>query len=377
MIAPRKILVMKLRALGDTILMTAPLQELRRAFPDAEIHAIVSKPWAEILEHHPAVDKIWTYERHKEATSRAKTLARLALTLRREKYDCVVNLHASPSSSTLAYALGAKVRSIHFHGHKDKNRHSTVVVPGKGTLKPVIERDMDTVRALGVSIPAGRMPEIFIQPGEIDRAKHRLEQKGLTGPLLALGIGASRQTKVWPLDRFASLAIRWCDQYQGSVVCFTSQTEEEIARKFFQHVDEKLLAWYQDRDARNAVRARIASEVQIPVRAIGAIVKNAALYLGNDSGPKHIAVACGTPTVTVFGPEDPFEWHPYPLAQHPIHYIEGLPCRKDHQPGMRPWCGLHECVIEEHRCMRGITEDEVFRTVHRLYEQNRDPAVES
>lgn len=368
-IAPRKILAIKLRALGDTVLMTAPLAELRRAFPNAQIDVLVTKNWAELLENHPAVNRIWTYERHREATSRAKTLARLALQLRREKYDCVVNFHASPSSSTLAYALGAKVRSIHFHGHKDKNRYSTVDVPGKGVLKPVIERDMDTVRALGVSVPAGRLPEIYLQPGEVERARQRMEQKGLSGPVLALGIGASRPTKRWPLERFASVAIRWCDQFQGSVVVLNSQDEEGVARELFNHVDAKLFQWYQDRDARNAVRARIVNETQPPLRVMAAMLKVSSLYLGNDSGPKHIAVAVGTPTITVFGPEDPFEWHPYPLDRHPIHYIEGLKCRKDHAPGMRPWCGLHECKIEEHRCMRDLTEDEVYRTVSRMADE--------
>src|SRR5262245_7453241 len=94
--APRKLLAMKLRSLGDTVLMTAPLFELRNAYPEAEIHVAVSSHWAPLLENHPAVDRIWTYERHPDRASRAKSLTKLALKLRRERFDCVVNFHASP-----------------------------------------------------------------------------------------------------------------------------------------------------------------------------------------------------------------------------------------------------------------------------------------
>lgn len=369
MFAPRKILAIKLRALGDTILMTAPLLELRKAYPNAEIHVVVTEAWAPLLENHPAVDRIYTYVRRESAPSRAKAIARLAIDLRKNKYDCVVNFHASPSSSALAAAMGAKVRSIHYHGHKDKNRYSTVTVPGKGVLKPVIERDMDVVRALGPHIAPGAMPKIFLDAQETTRALQRLEQMGLYGPILALGIGASRETKVWPLERYAELAIRWCDQYRGSVIVFHTRQEELLSHRFFDALDRKLVEWYADPQARKAVRARILAEIQLPLRLLASMLKASTLYIGNDSGPKHVAVAVGTPTITIFGPEDPFEWHPYPQDLHPYHYIDGLPCRNDQQPGMKPWCGLHICVKEEHRCMRGIQVDEVFRTMEKMVEQ--------
>ncbi len=366
MFAPRKILAIKLRALGDTILMTAPLLELREAFPNAMIHVVVTDHWAPLLENHPGVDRIIPYQRHQGAASRAKAIARMAIALRKEKYDCVVNFHASPSSSALAYAVGAKVRAIHFHGHRDKNRYSTTLVPGKGILKPVIERDMDTIRSLDLTIPEGKQPSVFLDVSEIARGRIRIGQMGLYGPILGLGIGASRNTKIWPLERFAAIAIRWCDQYRGSVIVYHARGEEGVSRQFFDAVDRKLDEWYTDPSARKAVRARILAEVQLPLRLLASMLKNNVLYLGNDSGPKHLAVAVGTPTITLFGPEDPYEWHPYSREKHPYHYLEGLKCRNDQEPGFKPWCGLHECVVEEHRCMRFISEDEVFRTVEKM-----------
>lgn len=357
----RKILAIKLRALGDTVLMTAPLAELRHAYPGAEIHALVLKPWSSILEGHPAVDRILTYERHPEPTARAKALARIALKLRKERYDIVVNFHASPSSSILAFATGARIRSIHFHGHRDKNRYSTVVVPGKGSLKPVIERDMDTVRALGIHVPAGRLPKITLQPAEIELARKRLGQLGLEGPILGLGLGSSRPTKSWAIDRFAALAVHWCQaKPNGGVLAIASPAEEPKIHAFLRAIDDQLSATVADVAERAKIRKRIAAENSLSVRQVSATLASLSVLAGNDSGPRHLAVAVDTPTVTLFGPEHPFEWHPYSVGEHPYFFVDNLACRRDADAGMPAWCALHECRVEQHKCMSQIGVDAVL-----------------
>ncbi len=360
MFAPRKILIIKFRAMGDTILMTAPLAELKRAYPHAEIQAAVLTPWAPLLEHHPALSRIWKYDRHADRASRAKAIARLALKLRREKFDCVVNFHASPSSATLAFATGARVRSIHFHGHKSKNRYSTVVVPGKGTLKPIIERDMDAVRALGVDVPVGRLPTLELRDWEIAEAAERAFLMNLKAPLLGIGIGASRPSKSWPVERYATLAVNWARTTGGSALAFAGSTEMDLANEFLKQVNEALVAAVPEIEERPALRARIACEAGSPIRKAASMISRCSVFVGNDSGPRHMAVALKVPTVTLFGPEDPFEWHPYPKDLHPYLFVEGLACRKDAMPGMPPWCGLETCLEEQHRCMRQIGIEQVL-----------------
>lgn len=366
---PKKILAMKLRSLGDTVLMTAPLAELRKAYPEAQIHLAVTAAWAPLLEQQPGIHKTWAYERHKERTARAKAVARMAYALRKEKFDLVVNFHASPSSATIAFATGASVRSVHFHGHRDKNRYSTVVVPGKGVLKPVIERDMDAIRALGIHVPAGRMPTLQLPPAEIERARDRLKE--IPRPILGLGMGASRPTKSWPLERFAQLAVRWARETRGGVFVATGPEERLTRHHFLKAVDDTLVATLQDTQERAAIRARIVAEHQLPLRQLAAVLSQLDVFAGNDSGPKHVAVATGTPTVTLFGPEDPFEWHPYPRDRHAALHIAELACRKDALPGMPPWCGLHACELEQHRCMRMIGIDAVFEACRKAAEVPR------
>lgn len=357
---PRKILMMKLRSLGDTILMTAPLEEIKKAYPEAEIHLAVMASWAPLFEEYPGVSRIWTYERRKEPAARAKTVARMALKLRQEHFECVINLHASPSSAMIAFATGARTRSIHFHGHQDRNRYSTVTIPGKGMVKPVIERDMDTIRALGLHVPAGRMPILFLDSAEKNLMEGWFKSLSLPGPVLGMGLGSSRPTKCWPIERFAALAVLWCVKRQGSVFVPVAEQEGDLLHQFLKEVEDQLTATVVNPQERAVIRARIITEKGLPVRRLAAALNRISVFAGNDSGPKHIAVAVNTPTVTLFGPEDPFEWHPYPKQQHPYFFIDGLSCRKDSTPGLPPWCGLNSCVEEQHQCMRNIGVNEVF-----------------
>ncbi|MEK6579631.1 MAG: glycosyltransferase family 9 protein, partial [Bdellovibrionota bacterium] len=290
----------------------------------------------------------------------------LAFQLRNEKFDWVINFHASPSSSLLALATGAPVRSIHFHGHRDKNRFSTVEVPGKGTLKPVIERDMDTVRALEFDIPEGILPKLELSPFKKEEAHNKLSHLGLENPILILGLGASRPTKSWPMVHFSKVAIEWTRQSRGSAIAAVALNEVALADYFLESVDRELNHLALDSSAQTALRSKILVKSGLSVRGLAALISHASVFLGNDSGPKHLAVACGVPTVTCFGPEDPFEWHPYPKDKHPYFFISDLPCRKDGLSGYPAWCGLEVCVTEGHKCMDQIRPDEVLAACLRV-----------
>ncbi len=355
-----KILAIKLRSLGDTVLMTAPLIELFKKYPQSQMDAVILDSWSPLLENMPGIHEIIGFDRPQDRLARTRALVRLAFSLRKKKYDWVINFHASPSSATLAFATGAQTRSIHFHGHRHKNRYSTVQIPGKGTLKPIIERDMDTLRALGMHVPAGRLPHITLHSTETEVTRDYLNKLGMQDPILGISLGASRPTKIWPIERFAALAIEWCQQTNGSVFTVAGPDEEHLIQEFLKWVDEHLRITRIEPKVRAEIRMRIAAAHQLSIRKLAAVLSQVSVLAGNDSGPKHLAVAVNTPTVTLFGPEHPFEWHPYPENRHPYLFIESLSCRRDAEPGMPPWCGLVACKLEEHKCMRQIGVESVL-----------------
>lgn len=357
---PKKILVTKFRAMGDTILLTSALKELHRHFPRAEIHVAVTEPWIWLLEGAPGVTKLWPIHWHHDKSARTKAATRLAFQLRSQKYDLVCGFHSSPAAAMVALSTGAKVRSIHFHSFKAKNLYSTVKVPGKGIMKPVVERDLDTVRALGLEVPEGVMPEIFLKDSEKELAKEEFQSWGLVRPVLGIALGASRPTKMWPVHRYADIAQRWVQATSGSVLVIVGPGEDALADDFFKSIpkDKSLLE-------------KITVMKPGQVRQLAARISQLDVLVGNDSGPRHLAAALNVPTVTIFGPEHPMEWHPYPTDRHPRFFIDDLKCRTGNELGSPPWCGLYECHVEGHQCMTRIMPNEVFSEVLRVY-QERD-----
>ncbi len=343
---PKKILAIKLRSMGDTTLLGASLDALKQAYPEAQIHVAVTTQWAPLFIHHPAVSRIWPVDRHQDKIARGKAIARAAIALRREGFDAVLNFHASPSSATLAFATGAQVRAVNFHSESTKDRYSTLKIPGRGELKTILEKDLDTVRALGIQIREGEFrPSVHLKPTEMNSGFQLLEGMGLKRPILALGLGSVRPTKHWGAKPFAETAAGWTARTGGGVLLLTGPGEEARAQEVLQLLAGKSAAAH----LHNA-----------ELRMLAACLSQSALYCGNDAGPKHLAAAVGIPTVTVFGPEAPDQWHCYPRDRHPYFYVEKLACRKDALAGMPDWCVLQECTTEGHRCMKSIASNPVL-----------------
>jgi ADP-heptose:LPS heptosyltransferase len=358
MLNPKRILVTKFRAMGDTILLTAALKELHRQFPQAQIHAAVTEPWIWLLEGFPGVTKLLPVTWHQDRAARTKAATRLAFQLRKEKYDIVCGFHSSPAAAMVGLSTGAKIRSIHFHSFKAKNMYSTVQIPGKGTMKPVVERDLDTVRALGLDVPEGIMPEIFLKNEEKAFAREEFKAWGLKRPVLGIALGASRPTKIWPLHRFAEVAQKWVNETQGSVLVISGPKEESLTEEFYRSISSSP-------DLRPSIQVMPSCNVRVLASRISQL--NA--LVGNDSGPRHLAAALNVPTVTIFGPEHPLEWHPYPQDRHPRLFLEPLPCRANHEPGSPPWCGIQDCIIESHQCMTKISAEQVDEQLARVYRE--------
>ena len=336
-----KVLLIKLRAMGDTVLTTAALEAVKEHLPRAKIHCLLPEMWAPLFESHPACYRIWLW-RPARTIHKLLQIFNLVKVLRREKYDLVIALHAAGTSAWIARLTGAKVRSIHFHGIHDKNKFSTVEIPGKGVIKPILERDLDALRALGWAIEKPKVPKVYLSEKDQVAARKWLHERGSKGPLMALGLGASRPTKMWPLEKYVALAQHWRASTQGSVLLVVGPQEAELLKPFF-------------------LEPYVMVKISRNVRESAALFAECDLFVGNDSGPKHLAAAVGLRTITLFGPENPLEWHPYEKNTHPVIFREGLSCRKPLAAGLPDWCGLATCEVEQHRCMRDISIDEVIR----------------
>jgi lipopolysaccharide heptosyltransferase II len=349
-----KFLVVKLRALGDTVMSTAFINALKERHPQSEIHFVCPKQWAAALENHPAITRVYPFDFKSKNYLQFLSLLKLAMELRRERFSVGFALHAGSHSSLLLYLAGITERVVHNHNFKKGNLFGTVEVPGKQRLRPALERDALAFSALGWERPQKLHTSLHLREEELAWATAYLARHELRKPLLVLGLGASRLTKIWPMENFAHVACDWARERDGSVLALCSRGEIQELGEVFGKEIQRLRVSPQ----------RVRIESSLSLRELMAVVSQARLFVGNDSGPKHVAVALDIPTLTLFGPEDPFEYHPYDLKKHPYLFIEDLACRTNLSPGTeRRWCGLHVCQKEKLRCLTNITASETWSVI--------------
>lgn len=357
-----RILVIKNRAIGDTILTTGVLRVLRRHRPHHEIHALVRAPAGELLEGLPYVDRVLSAVEPKNRLDRLAYWSRLVRRLREKHYDLVLNFHASFRTSLTAKFLRADTCVANHHELNGRNWFSDLSVPGRGQVKPVIERDLDVLRAIGIKATlAEALPEVCLSVAERAEAAalfagpDQVAEPGHgagSGPRIFLGIGGSRETKRWPPKYFAALVQRLAQELDASFVLSTIAIDQPWLEQFWPLIRQE-----------QALSRRIRHFSSESLRQTAKIMSQCSLYVGNDSGLKHLAVALRLKTFTFFGPEAPLEWHPYDTTRHPYAFFEGLACRSE---SGKHWCSIPVCNTHGHKCMQNITPDQVWNQIKQL-----------
>ncbi len=317
--------------------MTTPaVAALRAAQPDARIDFLTEPPSHEVFAHSPHVDEVLCHPRRASPGRHLALLRRL----RRMRYDVVVDFFGNPRAAFLAWASGAPRRiGYDFPGRRWSY---TERVPLEG-LPPYAAAHKAALVERLVGRPAGLVPQVF--PGEAERAyaARTLEDLGVgPGELLVALSPVSRQPyKVWPARHFARMADVLVERYAARVLLVWGPGERHFA---------------------DAVRLEMHHQAlpdiePPPLAELGALLERAHLYVGNDNGPRHFAIAVGTPTVTVFGRPFPENWTPPGL---PIHRTVA------HDPGCKAACVYPRCGME---CINEVPYRAVEAEVETLLEE--------
>jgi predicted lipopolysaccharide heptosyltransferase III len=339
-----RILIIKLRYIGDVLLATPVIRNLRLHFPRAHLAMMVNAGTDAILRHNRCVDEILTLDR--EHLKSWNPLARLEAPLRylrwvrARHFDCVVDLTDADRSALLAYASGARTRVGFIAEGRWRGRLYTHLARAAFLRQHTVDYQLEAVRALGLEIRSRELELPLASRGEAAAAAWLARQGvGEGAPFLAFHPGARWWFKQWPAEHCAALADR-IQAEDGLPVIFLGGTQEQ----------EFLMA----------VRARMRTQFRgdaggLELLEMAAVLRRARAFVGNDNGPMHIAAALGTPVVALFGPSDPQEWGPRG-AGHRVIYKEGY-CT----PCIHP-----RCVRGEQNCLRVITVDEVAEAVRAL-----------
>jgi lipopolysaccharide heptosyltransferase I len=279
-----RILIVRLTAIGDVIHGIPVLCALRAALPSAFIAWITEGTAGAILEGHPALDELIRLPRRYWKSPRDVWSMRQRL--RAMKFDITLDLQCLSKSAITAWLSGAprRIGKSGEHGRELSQWFNNELVEAGGTH--VIEHYLSMLRSLGVESPAVNfdLPE---RAADAQFAERFLRAAGLAGQRFAiLNPGAGWPSKMWPAERYGELAQHLHRKHgMRTVAAWGTESELPLAATIVAAGDGQ------------AVRAPPTSMLEL-----AALCRRADLFVGSDTGPMHLAVAVGTPTVSMHGP---------------------------------------------------------------------------
>ncbi len=340
--AIHRILIIKLRAIGDVVMSTIVIDNLRRAFPHAHLAFLTEAPCAEVVLGHPELQQVLVLER--KATAQLRPLARLRAnwnflrSIRRQKFDLVFDFFGNPRSALITRLSGAAWRVG--YDYRIRQWFYNVVVPSRAHEIHEAEWHLDALQHLGIPTPSRRLTMAIAQhhrdfAGDFWREAGLLESK-----VVAVNFSGGWPAKRWPVDRFAALAARLAREYPVKIIVIWGPGE---------HADALRL---------QALCPHPLTLIPpTPLKELAAILERVHLLVSTDSGPMHIAAAAGTPCVALFGPTNHRLQGPYGDG-HEIVVKEGLDC-----------LGCNRLDCDHAACMQSLTVDEVMAATRRALQR--------
>lgn len=309
----KRVLIIRARAIGDVILTTPMIRAIRKALPDAEIDFLVEPFAAPALYNNPYLTNVILLKRHsakKELPAVAAIQAKISAAptgtlqlysfLRKRKYDLVFDLWGNLRTAMISLFSGTKYRAG-FNFRFRKYFYNLRFEPDVKT-KYNVYYHMDLLKAAGIP-EDGEQTEFFTSQEDDKFAADFIASTGTGGKIIGLNAMGSWRTKRWLPEKFAGLAdalIR--NDKKNSIILLWGPGEKPLA---------EIILSRMNGDKTNVF---IPPETSIPQMA--AIIKKLDLLVTNDGAPQHIAVAVGTPALTIYGPTNYKAWGP---ANNPRH----------------------------------------------------------
>jgi lipopolysaccharide heptosyltransferase II len=348
-----RILAVRLRQIGDVVFTTPALGALRSHYQDAFISYLVEPAAAPVVQGHPAIDELIVAPRGRGLAGLRAEWA-LVRALRSRRFDLALDFHGGPRASLLTWLSGAPRRV----GYEVAGRAwmYTTRVPRARDLRPrhSVQNQWDLLTALGIPPPdPARHPVTMATSPDTAHVVHaRLAAAGVdpAARLIVMHVSAGNPFRRWPIPAFAAVAARLAADDGACRVLVTSGPSERDAA-------ERVI---------EAARAQLAPDQAARVLACGefslaelrALVDRAALFIGGDSGPMHIAATSRVPVVGLYGPTLPVRSRPWRDPAWPAEAVEvaDLPCRP---------CAQRICVPGDFRCLAWIQPDQVIDAARR------------
>lgn len=336
----RSILVMRLYFVGDMLLATPVLEALRRRFPRASLTVLLKRRARAVLEGNPHVDRILEYDGGRGGGPVRRW--RLSRRLGRERFDLAVDLTGDLRTSWLLFASSPGFRVGFNHAGLGFLLDRSVPYRADGH---VVDHLLSAVEGIG-AVSAAPVPRMYLSDEERDRGREVASSVGLAdGEFAVLSPGANWEFRRWPSERYAALAREMRDR-RGLVSVVTGSAGDAPLTSAI---------------AGSSDGAAVSLAGAIDLREFAAVASLARIFVGNDSGPMHIAAAVGTPVVAIFGPNTPKLFEP-----------RGSPSRVLWRQYPCGPCSQRACVRPGDPCVAAIGLDEVTAAVESLLDETEE-----
>ncbi len=328
----KKILFFKPGAIGDFLHTLPALTALKKKFPSAQVTVVVSPGQESLIQGTHLADSVLVFDKP-FLKKRFRHFLDFGLSLRRQRYDLVVDMQPSLRSLVLRLLMGAK-RTLVYRKQKKVRR-------GERRLHAA-ENFMETLRPIGIH---DRVEEIAlpIKPEAAQSVDHFLAQQGVVRDSLLIALncsaGAARPARNWYPERFAALGNRLIEELDAAVIFVGGKEDRDLVARAMSLMKHR------------AVSA--AGLLSIPETA--ALFTRCKCLVSSDTGPLHLATAVHTPVVGLYGSTDPRRTGPIGRRQHVL--IKELSCVP---------CEEKNCPLGTRACMAAITVDEVFQAVRSM-----------
>lgn len=349
-----RILLVRLRQIGDVVFTTPAIRALRQHFPLAQLSYIVEPLAAPVVARNPHLSEVIVVPRRRGLRGLGDDLTLIGR-LRAAHYDLVIDFHSGPRSSVLAWLSNAPERIGYDVPGRGWMYTTRVPRPRAIRARHAVQNQWDLLNAIGIRTPdpAHSPAEMTLDASAAGAVAERLSALGVQDEdeLIVLHISAGNPFRRWPPDSFASLV---------AMLLRRGPRRRVI-----------VVAGPADRDAAARVIGEATDRIDAPDRVVSAeftldqlraLMERAALFIGGDSGPMHIASTSTVPIVGLYGPTLPVRSQPWRAPQWLSEAAEvtGLPCRP---------CNQRVCEPGDFRCLTHLTPEEVAQLAERTLER--------
>lgn len=349
------ILLVRLRLIGDVVFTTPLIAALRRHYPLARLTYLVEASAAPVVEQNPHLAEV-IITTHTRGWTRLRDDVRLARRLRRARYDVAIDLHGGPRSGWLTWASRAPVRVGYDVPGRSWMYTRVVARPKSYRPRHAVENQWALLSALSPACgpPSRDTFPVQMWPSADDsaRATRFLADAGVSDAdrVILLHVSAGNPFRRWPEAAFANAAAELVRAADNRTILVTAGPSDRDAAT-------RVVA--QARLAAGSADRRILLADNVSLGVLRALLDRAALFIGGDSGPLHVAATSRAPIVGIYGPTRPERsapWRPAELGTADVEPAE-LPCRP---------CDQRTCLPGDFRCLSTIPPQAVRDAAERL-----------